>query len=96
MHMCTNTHRSTVLTEVGATNYTCRSPIGVAGLISPWNLPVYLLSFKLAPAISTGCTVVCKPSEMTSLTAHMLAKVMVEAGKLHITRRTHTLPIVLL
>lgn len=79
----TNTHRSTILTEAGATNYTCRSPIGVAGLISPWNLPIYLLSFKIAPAIGAGCTVVCKPSEMTSLTAHMLAKVMVEAGMLY-------------
>lgn len=74
-------HRSSILTEAGATNYTCRNPIGVAGLISPWNLPLYLISFKIAPAISTGCTVVCKPSEMTSLTAHMLAEVMVEAGK---------------
>ena len=42
---------------------------------------MYLLSFKIAPAIAAGCTVVCKPSEMTSLTAHMLAKVMNEAGK---------------
>ncbi len=72
---------STVLTERGATNYTCRSPIGVAGLISPWNLPIYLLSFKLAPAIGAGCTVVCKPSEMTSLTAHLLAEVMKDAGE---------------
>ncbi len=72
--------RSTRLTEAGATNYSCRSPIGVAGLISPWNLPLYLLSFKIAPAIGAGCTIVCKPSEMTSLTAHMLAEAMVEAG----------------
>ena len=42
---------------------------------------MYLLSFKIAPAIAAGCTVVCKPSEMTSLTAYMLAKVMNEAGK---------------
>ena len=73
--------RSTHLTEAGAINYTLRSPVGVAGLISPWNLPSYLLSFKIAPAIAAGCTVVCKPSEMTSLTAHMLAKVMNEAGE---------------
>ena len=72
---------STQLTEVGATNYTCRYPVGVAGLISPWNLPLYLLTFKIAPALAAGCTVVCKPSEMTSLTAYMLAKVMVDAGK---------------
>ncbi len=54
--------------------------MGVAGLISPWNLPLYLLTFKIAPAIAAGCTVVCKPSEMTSLTAYMLAQVMNEAG----------------
>ena len=71
---------STVLPEMDATNYTCSSPVGVAGLICPWNLPLYLLTFKIAPAIAAGCTVVCKPSEMTSLTAYMLAKVMNEAG----------------
>jgi acyl-CoA reductase-like NAD-dependent aldehyde dehydrogenase len=71
---------SVVLHEAQATNYTCRSPVGVAGLISPWNLPIYLLTFKVAPALAAGCTVVCKPSEMTSLTAHMMAKVMKEAG----------------
>ena len=56
--------------------------MGVVGQISPWNLPIYLLSFKIAPALAAGCTVVCKPSEMTSLTAYMLAKVMSEVGKL--------------
>ena len=72
---------SIVLSEVQATNYTCRSPVGVAGLISPWNLPIYLLTFKIAPALAAGCTVVCKPSEMTSLTAHLMAKVMKDVGK---------------
>ena len=72
---------SVVLHEAQATNYTCRSPVGVAGLISPWNLPIYLLTFKVAPALAAGCTVVCKPSEMTSLTAHMMSKVMKEAGQ---------------
>ena len=76
--------RSTQLPEVGAVNYTCRTPMGVAGQISPWNLPLYLLSFKIAPAIAAGCTVVCKPSEMTSLTAYMLAEVMNEAGHIAI------------
>jgi acyl-CoA reductase-like NAD-dependent aldehyde dehydrogenase len=71
---------STILSEVQATNYTCRSPVGVAGLISPWNLPIYLLSFKVAPALAAGCTVVCKPSEMTSWTAHLMAKVMKDIG----------------
>ena len=65
---------------MGAINYSVRSPIGVAGLISPWNLPIYLLTFKIAPAIAAGNTVVCKPSEMTSVTAWMMAKVLNEAG----------------
>ena len=76
--------RSTVLPAVGATNYTCRTPVGVAGLICPWNLPAYLLTFKIAPALAAGCTVICKPSEMTSLTAYMLAQVMNEAGTVHV------------
>lgn len=72
--------RSTVLHEQGAVNYTTSNPVGVAGLISPWNLPLYLLTFKIAPAIASGNTVVCKPSEMTSVTAWMFAKVLNEAG----------------
>ena len=61
-------------------NYTRRDPLGVAGLISPWNLPLYLLTWKIAPALATGNTVVAKPSELTSMTAALLATVMVEAG----------------
>jgi aminomuconate-semialdehyde/2-hydroxymuconate-6-semialdehyde dehydrogenase len=61
-------------------NYTVKSPVGVAALISPWNLPLYLLTWKIAPAIAYGCTCVCKPSEFTSWTAYMLCKVIVEAG----------------
>lgn len=53
----------------------------VAGLISPWNLPLYLLTWKIAPAIAAGNTVVAKPSEMTSVTAWMLCKLMQEAGR---------------
>lgn len=52
-----------------------RRPLGVAGLISPWNLPLYLLTWKIAPALAFGNTVVCKPSELTSLTAGLLAEV---------------------
>lgn len=52
-----------------------RRPVGVAGLISPWNLPLYLLTWKVAPALAFGNTVVCKPSELTSLTAGLLAEV---------------------
>jgi aminomuconate-semialdehyde/2-hydroxymuconate-6-semialdehyde dehydrogenase len=60
-------------------NYVVREPVGVAGLISPWNLPLYLLTWKIAPAIAYGNTVVCKPSEFTSLTASLFADVMIEA-----------------
>ena len=73
-------NKSSVMTEVDAINYTIKSPVGVAGLISPWNLPLYLLTFKIAPAIATGNTVVAKPSEMTSVTSWMLAKVFKESG----------------
>ena len=65
---------------VDAINYTIKMPVGVAGLISPWNLPLYLLTFKLAPAIVAGNTVVSKPSEMTSVTAWKLGEVLNEAG----------------
>ncbi|XP_051947912.1 2-aminomuconic semialdehyde dehydrogenase [Xyrauchen texanus] len=61
-------------------NYTLRCPVGVAGLISPWNLPLYLLTWKIAPAVATGNTVVAKPSEMTSVTAWMMCRLLEEAG----------------
>ncbi|MBM3382215.1 MAG: aldehyde dehydrogenase [Betaproteobacteria bacterium] len=61
-------------------HYTERSPLGVVGLITPWNLPLYLLTWKIAPAIAFGNTVVCKPSEITPLTAFMLCDVLNEAG----------------
>ncbi|XP_061181461.1 2-aminomuconic semialdehyde dehydrogenase-like [Saccostrea echinata] len=73
-------NRSTVMEPVGAINYTVREAVGVAGLISPWNLPLYLLSFKIAPAIACGNTVVAKPSEMTSVTAWKLCQIFEEAG----------------
>ncbi|KAJ3219930.1 Aldehyde dehydrogenase 8 member A1 [Dinochytrium kinnereticum] len=63
-----------------AINYVHRYPVGVAGLISPWNLPLYLATWKLAPAIASGCTCVLKPSEFTSATAHLLSKVLIEAN----------------
>ncbi len=66
--------------DSGALNYTSRRPVGVAGLISPWNLPLYLLTWKIAPAIATGNTCVCKPSELTSLTAFYLCEILREAG----------------
>ncbi|CAI2357395.1 unnamed protein product [Caenorhabditis sp. 36 PRJEB53466] len=61
-------------------NYVKYDPVGVAGLISPWNLPLYLLSFKLAPALVAGNTAVCKPSEMTSVTAWVLMHAFKLAG----------------
>jgi aminomuconate-semialdehyde/2-hydroxymuconate-6-semialdehyde dehydrogenase len=62
-----------------ALNYTLRRPRGVAGVISPWNLPLYLLTWKIAPALATGNTVVAKPSELTPMTAHLLAELCREA-----------------
>ncbi len=57
-----------------------RRPLGVAACISPWNLPLYLFTWKIAPALAAGCTVVGKPSEVTPITAWMLAQRCVEAG----------------
>jgi aminomuconate-semialdehyde/2-hydroxymuconate-6-semialdehyde dehydrogenase len=66
--------------EDSAINYTIRQPTGVAGCISPWNLPLYLFSWKIAPALAAGCTVVAKPSEVTPMTAFMLSEICIEAG----------------
>jgi len=62
-----------------AINYTLRQPIGVAGCISPWNLPIYLLTWKIAPALAAGNTVVAKPSEITPMTAYIFSKICIEA-----------------
>ncbi len=62
----------------GALNYVLREPIGVAGCISPWNLPLYLLTWKIAPAIAAGNTVVAKPSEITPYTAYLLGEICKE------------------
>lgn len=63
-----------------AINYTLRQPIGVVGCISPWNLPLYLFTWKIAPAIAAGNCVVAKPSEVTPLTAYLLGEICNEAG----------------
>ena len=63
-----------------AINYTIRKPLGVVALITPWNLPLYLLSWKTAPALAMGNTIVAKPSELTPMTATMLAEVFHEVG----------------
>jgi aminomuconate-semialdehyde/2-hydroxymuconate-6-semialdehyde dehydrogenase len=66
MHTATEAHET-----VGqAINYTLRQPLGVVGCISPWNLPLYLFSWKIAPALAAGCTIVAKPSEITPMTAY--------------------------
>ena len=61
-------------------NYTLRQPIGVVGCISPWNLPLYLFTWKIAPAIAAGNCVVAKPSEVTPMTAYLLGEICTEAG----------------
>ena len=63
-----------------AINYTLRQPVGVAACISPWNLPLYLLTWKIAPALAAGNTVVAKPSEVTPMTAYLFSKICIEAG----------------
>jgi aminomuconate-semialdehyde/2-hydroxymuconate-6-semialdehyde dehydrogenase len=68
------------VTDNVAFNYTLRQPRGIAGLISPWNLPLYLLSWKIAPAIAVGNAAIAKPSELTPMTAYMLCEIVREAG----------------
>ena len=63
-----------------ATNFVHRNPVGTVGLITPWNLPLYLLSWKVAPALLMGNTVVAKPSELTPLTANLMCEVASEIG----------------
>ncbi|XP_044532969.1 2-aminomuconic semialdehyde dehydrogenase isoform X3 [Gracilinanus agilis] len=75
-----HTTDATQMDSMDCMHYTVRSPVGIAGLISPWNLPLYLLTWKIAPAIAAGNTVIAKPSEMTSVTAWMLCKLLDEAG----------------
>ena len=75
-----HTHTEAHAMENSALNYTLRQPTGVAGCISPWNLPLYLYTWKIAPALAAGCTVVSKPSEITPMTAFMLSEICNEAG----------------
>ncbi|MDC0579608.1 aldehyde dehydrogenase [Bacteroidia bacterium] len=76
MHFASESHH----TQEGMLNFTLRKPIGVAACISPWNLPLYLFSWKIAPALAAGNTVVAKPSEITPMTAYLLSKICVEIG----------------
>lgn len=75
-HFASESH----LMEGEAINYTTRTPVGVVGCISPWNLPLYLFTWKIAPALAAGCTVVAKPSELTPMTAFLFSKLCMEAG----------------
>jgi acyl-CoA reductase-like NAD-dependent aldehyde dehydrogenase len=61
-------------------NYTLREPVGVVGMITPWNYPMLLAAWKVAPALATGCSMVLKPSELTPLTTFKLAQYCLEAG----------------
>jgi len=63
-----------------ALNYTLRQPVGVVGCISPWNLPLYVLTWKIAPALAAGNTVVAKPSEITPLTAYLFSEICQKAN----------------
>jgi len=76
MHFASEAHGM----EDRGINYTTRKPIGVVGCISPWNLPLYLFTWKIAPALAAGNCVVAKPSEITPLTAHIFARLCAEAG----------------
>ena len=76
MHFSAESHNM----EDKAVNYTLRQPIGIVGCISPWNLPLYLFTWKIAPALAAGNCVIAKPSEVTPVTAFLLAKICIEAG----------------
>jgi aminomuconate-semialdehyde/2-hydroxymuconate-6-semialdehyde dehydrogenase len=76
MHFSTDSHSM----EDKAINYTLRQPIGVVGCISPWNLPLYLFTWKIAPALAAGNCVVAKPSEVTPMTGYLLSIICREAG----------------
>ncbi len=76
LHFASEAH----IMENKAINYTNRKPIGVVGCISPWNLPLYLFTWKIAPALAAGNCVIAKPSEITPYTAFLLSKICMEAG----------------
>ncbi|GAA5025528.1 aldehyde dehydrogenase [Marivirga lumbricoides] len=63
-----------------AINYTLKQPLGIVACISPWNLPLYLFTWKIAPALATGNCVIAKPSEVTPYTAYLFSKLCIEAG----------------
>ncbi len=76
MHFAAESHQM----EERAINYTLRQPLGIVGCISPWNLPLYLFTWKIAPALAAGNCVLAKPSEVTPVTAFLLSRICIEAG----------------
>jgi aminomuconate-semialdehyde/2-hydroxymuconate-6-semialdehyde dehydrogenase len=76
----TQFHGETFQTDSRALNYVTYSPLGVVACISPWNLPLYLFTWKIAPALVAGNTVVAKPSELTPMTAFLLSEIAMEVG----------------
>ena len=76
MHFAAESHAM----EDRALNYTLRQPVGIVGCISPWNLPLYLFTWKVAPALAAGNCVLAKPSEVTPVTAFLLSRICQEAG----------------
>jgi aminomuconate-semialdehyde/2-hydroxymuconate-6-semialdehyde dehydrogenase len=77
MHFASESHFTP---DKNAINYTLRQPIGIVGCISPWNLPLYLFTWKIAPALAAGNCVIAKPSEVTPVTSFLLGKICKEAG----------------
>jgi aminomuconate-semialdehyde/2-hydroxymuconate-6-semialdehyde dehydrogenase len=76
LHTSTESHQ----TDNRALNYTLRQPVGICVCISPWNLPLYLFTWKIAPALAAGNVVLAKPSEVTPMTAYLFSKLCIEAG----------------
>ena len=76
MHFASESHTM----DGRAINYTVRQPLGIVGCISPWNLPLYLFTWKIAPALAAGNCVIAKPSEVTPVTAYLLAQLSIIAG----------------
>ncbi len=79
-HACTQFSSESHSMENRGINYTLRDPIGIVACISPWNLPLYLFTWKIAPALASGNVVIAKPSEVTPMTSYLFAKLCIKAG----------------
>lgn len=73
-------HGEAYRSDINTMSFTEHAPLGPVVCISPWNLPLYLLTWKIAPALAAGCTVVAKPSEITPMTAYRLSQLAAQAG----------------